>query len=64
MYVVKFMYMYNYYYFSLFRKSIYKGVPNFIHFNLALSLCIGLIFFVSAIETAKDNEVIKLITSI
>ena len=41
----------------LFRKSIYKGTPNFIHFNLALSLLIGLIFFVSAIETAKENEV-------
>ena len=40
-----------------YRKSIYKGIPNFIHFNLALSLLIGLIVFVSAIETAKENKV-------
>ena len=46
---------------SYIRKSIYKGVPNFIHFNLALALLIGLIIFVSAIETAKDNKVIQLI---
>ena len=45
------------YAYLLFRKSIYKGTPNFIHFNLALSLLIGLIFFVSAIETAKENKV-------
>ena len=44
---------------SNFRKSIYKGIPNFIHFNLALSLFIGLIVFVSGIETAKDNKVIS-----
>ena len=40
-----------------FRKSIYKGTPNFIHFNLTLSLFIGLILFVSGVETAKDKEV-------
>ena len=43
--------------FSYFRKSIYKGTPNFIHFNLTLSLFIGLILFVSGVETAKDKEV-------
>ena len=45
------------------RKSIYKGVPNFIHFNLALALLIGLIIFVSAIETVKENKVIQLIST-
>jgi len=48
----------KYCYSFLFRKSLYKGTPNFIHLNLALSLLIGLIIFVSAIETAKDNEVV------
>ena len=44
--------------FSHFRRSIYKGTPNFIHFNLALSLFIGLIVFVSGVETTKDNKVL------
>ncbi|XP_065914251.1 adhesion G protein-coupled receptor L3-like [Dysidea avara] len=39
------------------RKSVYQGVHNFNHFNLALSLMIGLIIFTSSIETATDNEV-------
>ena len=43
------------------RKSIYTGTHNFIHFNLSLSLVIGLIIFVSAVETVKDNEVTFLI---
>ncbi|XP_065914522.1 adhesion G-protein coupled receptor D1-like [Dysidea avara] len=38
------------------RKSIYKGVLNFIHLNLTLSLLIGLIIFVSGIETATGNK--------
>ena len=45
----------------VFRKSIYSGTHNFIHFNLALSLVIGLIIFVSAVETMKDNKVTLLI---
>ena len=45
----------------VFRKSIYTGTHNFIHFNLALSLVIGLIIFVSAVDTMKDNEVMLLI---
>ena len=40
-----------------YRKTIYKGIPNFIHFNLALALLLGLIFFVSGIETVKDIKV-------
>ena len=43
---------------SLYRKSIYKGVHNLIHFNLSLSLMIGLILFVSSVETLKDHEVL------
>ena len=39
------------------RKSIYKGMINVIHFNLALSLLIGLIIFVSSVDNAKNNEV-------
>ena len=43
-----------------YRKSIYSGTHNFIHFNLALSLATGLIIFVSAVETMKDNKVMLL----
>ena len=42
------------------RKSIYKSTPSFLHFNLALALLIALIFFVSGVETAKENKVIIL----
>ena len=49
--------------FHLCRKSIYKGTHNIIHFNLCLSLVIGLVIFVSAIETAKDHEVILILTN-
>ena len=45
----------------LFRKSIYKGTHNFIHFNLSMSLMIGLIIFVSCVETAKDIKVMLLL---
>ena len=37
---------------------MYKGTHNFIHFNLALSLLIALVIFISGIETAKGNKVI------
>ena len=47
--------------FILFRKSIYKGTHNFIHFNLSMSLMIGLIIFISGVETAKDNKVVLLL---
>ena len=55
----KLHFIHMYYKFTLFlsRKSIYKGTHNVIHFNLTLSLTIGLIIFVSAVETAKDNKV-------
>ena len=43
-----------------FRKSIHKGISDFIHFNLTLALLIGSIVFVSSIETAKDDEVITI----
>ncbi|XP_065913065.1 hemicentin-1-like isoform X2 [Dysidea avara] len=42
---------------TFWRKTVYKGVHNINHFNLALSLLIGLIIFTSSIESAKDNEV-------
>ena len=48
----------------LFRKSIYKGTQNFIHFNLSLSLTIGLIIFISGVETAKDIKVILLLYTV
>ena len=40
------------------RKSIFQGTHNFIHLNMSVSLIIGLIIFVSGIETAKDIKVI------
>ena len=45
----------------LFRKSIYKGTHNFIHFNLSISLMIGLIIFISGVETARDIKVMLLL---
>ena len=45
----------------LFRKSIYKGTHNFIHFNLSMSLMIGLIIFISGVETARDIKVMLLL---
>ena len=35
-------------------------IANFIHFNLSMSLMIGLIVFISGVETAKDTKVISL----
>ena len=40
------------------RKSIFQGTHNFIHLNMSMSLIIGLIIFVSGIDTAKDIKVI------
>ena len=39
------------------RKVTFKGRHNKIHLNFSLALLLGLIVFVSGIETATDNEV-------
>ncbi|XP_065911567.1 cadherin EGF LAG seven-pass G-type receptor 1-like isoform X2 [Dysidea avara] len=41
----------------LFRKTIFKAKQHMIHVNLALALLLGLVVFVSGIETASDNKV-------
>ena len=40
-----------------FRKRIFNKIQHFVHFNLSLSLLMGLIVFVAGIEAANDNEV-------
>jgi len=36
---------------------VFNQIHHFIHFNLSLSLLLGLVLFVSGIETAKDSQV-------
>ena len=38
-------------------RSIYKGIHNFIHLNLAIALFLALAVFVSGIEPASDSRV-------
>ena len=40
-----------------YRKNVYKAKHNKIHLNLSIALLLGLIVFVSGIETAKSNRV-------
>ena len=46
-----------YCYYLFFRKTIFKAKQHMIHMNLALVLLLGLIVFVSGIETASDSKV-------
>ena len=39
------------------RSKIFDGVQDFVHFNLSLSLTLGLITFVSGIEAANNTDV-------
>ena len=39
------------------RKHIFNQVQHYIHFNLSLSLLLGLIVFVSGIQTAVNSDV-------
>ena len=43
--------------FNLYRKPPKKRNPILIHLNLCIALALGLIVFLSGIETAVDNEV-------
>jgi len=47
----------------LLRKTAFKEMQNMIHLNLSLALLLGLIVFVSGIETASDNKVSILATT-
>lgn len=40
----------------LYRKPPNKRNPIIIHLNLCIALALGIIVFVSGIETATDNE--------
>ena len=40
-----------------YRKHIFNQAQHYIHFNLSMSLLLGLIVFVSAIETAVGSNV-------
>ena len=54
------IYVYIHTYFCLCpynRKAAFKAKHNKIHLNLSIALLLGLIVFVSGIETAKDNKV-------
>ena len=46
---------------KLCRKKIFNHRQHFIHLNLVVALLIGLILFVSAIETASDSRVRNLL---
>ncbi|XP_065903383.1 adhesion G protein-coupled receptor L3-like isoform X2 [Dysidea avara] len=48
----------------LFRESIFNHVQHFIHLNLCIALLLGLIAFVSGIETASDYRTSCLIVAI
>ncbi|XP_065913056.1 uncharacterized protein [Dysidea avara] len=40
----------------VYRKTIFKGIHNFIHLNLAIALFLALVVFVSGIEPAADSR--------
>lgn len=44
------------------RKNAFKAKQNMIHLNLSIALLLGLIVFVSGIETASDNKVSQAIS--
>ena len=46
-----FVYAYHY------RKTTFKGTHNSIHLNLSIALLLGLVVFVSGIESAKNDRV-------
>ena len=39
------------------RKTLLRGIHNFIHLNLAIALLMGLLVFVGGIERATEHEV-------
>ena len=47
------MVLFSYHY----RKTAFKGTHNKIHLNLCIALLLGLIVFVSGIESAKNDKV-------
>ena len=42
------------------RKNIFNHIQHFIHLNLCIALLLGLITFVTGIETASEYRVRKL----
>ena len=56
--LIKYISMYIYICFvCLHRKTVFKATQHLIHLNLATALLLGLIVFVSGIETATENTV-------
>ena len=45
----------------LFRKKLLEMPHNFIHLNMACALFLAFLVFVAGIETAKHNEVCKVL---
>lgn len=43
----------------VFRKTVFNQVQHFVHLNLAVALLLGLVAFVSGIETATEYRVRK-----
>ncbi|XP_065914361.1 putative adhesion G protein-coupled receptor E4P [Dysidea avara] len=41
----------------LLKNKVFDGIQDFVHFNLSLSLTLGLITFVSGIEAANNTDV-------
>lgn len=56
-YVPNPIWIYCRYFYVLYRKKLLAKGHNFVHLNLALSLLLANIVFVSGVETATANEV-------
>ena len=41
----------------MYRKQVFNQTQHFVHLNLSIALLLGLITFVSGIETASDYRV-------
>ena len=41
----------------LYRKSVFNLIQHFVHLNLSIALLLGLLTFVSGIETASEYRV-------
>ena len=51
------LHMYAVVFMVIYRKTLFQGIHNFIHLNLAISLFFALITFVSGIQVATEHKV-------
>ena len=48
---------------ACFRKELLTSVHYFIHLNLAISLCLGYLVFVTSVQPARANDVSTTLTN-